>query len=243
MPTTRLLIEYDGTDFSGWAAQTGLRTVQHEIETALATIARTPRPLTVAGRTDAGVHARAQVASYTGEPVDLYSLNALLPRDVAILSCEQAVDGFDARQNATSRTYCFRLFPRIERSPFERRFAWHFPYPLDRALLDRCAAAIVGRHDFTAFTPADTYHRHFERTIYEAYWRDADGDVLEFWIRGQTFMRQMVRVIVGNMIQVANDRRDFAQFEALLAGAHRREGGPTAPPQGLHLMSVAYGLE
>jgi tRNA pseudouridine38-40 synthase len=240
MATTRLLLEYDGTEFSGWSAQTGLRTVQHEVEKALATIARQPFTLTVAGRTDAGVHARAQVASYSGEPVGTIAMNALLPRDVAVLKSEQAADGFDARRDATSRTYCYRLLVRRERSALERRFATHWHYPYDREALDACAAAIVGTHDFTAFTPTDTYHRRFERQIYEARWEGGHEGLLQFWIRGDTFMRQQNRVLVGTMLQVAIGNRSIENFTALLQGAERKDAGPTAPPQGLHLHAVSY---
>lgn len=238
--TTRLLIEYDGTDFSGWAAQTGLRTVQRELETALATIARRSFKLTVAGRTDAGVHARGQVASYEGEPVGTIALNALLPDDIAVLRSERAQDGFDARRDATSRTYCYRLLVRRERSALDRRFATHWHYPFERGLLDECAAALVGTHDLTAFTPTDTYHRRFERDIFEARWEGGRDGLLEFWIRGDTFMRQQNRVLVGTMLQVASGRRELASFTKLLEGARRDEAGPTAPPQGLHLHSVQY---
>ena len=207
---------------------------------ALATIAREPYTLTVAGRTDAGVHARAQVASYVGEPVGTIALNALLPRDVSVIRSEQAPDGFDARRDATSRTYCYRLLVRRERSALERRFATHWYYPFDRAALDACAEAIVGTHDFTAFTPTETNHRLFRREIFEARWEGAENGMLEFWIRGRTFMRQQNRVLVGTMLQVAIGNRSLDNFVALLDGADRKEAGPTAPPQGLHLHSVEY---
>jgi tRNA pseudouridine38-40 synthase len=240
MPTTRLLIEYDGTEYSGWARQAGLRTIQQEIETALATISRQPHTLTVAGRTDAGVHARAQVASYTGMPVATIALNSLLPADIAIVRSEEAHEGFDARRDALSRTYCYRLLVRRERSALDRRFATHWYYPFDRAVLDACAQAITGTHDFTAFTPTETKHKLFQRTIYEARWEGGETGMLEFWIRGKTFMRQQNRVLVGTMLQVAIGNRSFENFEQLLKGAPREDAGPTAPARGLHLHSVEY---
>ncbi|HTW12015.1 MAG TPA: tRNA pseudouridine(38-40) synthase TruA, partial [Solirubrobacteraceae bacterium] len=155
--TTRLDIEYDGSGFSGWAFQPEQRTVQGELERALRTVLRRDAvPLTVAGRTDAGVHAWGQVASYEGEAAPLGSLNALLPPDVSVLRCEPARDGFDARHDATSRAYCYRVLVRTGRPALSRGRVLHWTYPVDRSLLERCAARLVGTHDFTAFTPTDT---------------------------------------------------------------------------------------
>jgi tRNA pseudouridine38-40 synthase len=235
----RLLIEYDGTDFAGWARQPGLRTVQGEIEAALATLAGRRTALTVAGRTDRGVHAWGQVASHQGGPVALRSLNALTPPDIAILESVAAPEGFDARRDAVSRTYCYRVLHRAAPSAFQRRKALWWPHRLDRALLDACAAELVGTHDFTAFTPTETDHVRFRRDVLAARWESRD-DLLEFWIEADTFMRHMNRVLVGTMLQVAGGRRSLEGFRALLAGAHRREAGPTAPPHGLALARVRY---
>lgn len=236
---SRLLIEYDGTEFSGWARQPGLRTVQGEIERVLALLGRDVS-LTVAGRTDAGVHASGQVASYPGDPVRSDGLNALLPYDVAVLECAAAAAGFDARHDATSRVYCYRLLTRRARSPFERRRALHWPHTIDRARLTQCAEALVGSHDFTAFTPTETDHVRFERHVLSATWRQAAEDILEFWIEADAFMRNMNRVLVGTMLEVARGRRSLAEFVQLLTGRPRSEAGPTAPPHGLHLRAVAY---
>ena len=155
--TSRLLLEYDGGGFAGWARQPGERTVQEEVERALAVVLRVDEVrLTVAGRTDAGVHAWGQVASYDGEAVPVRALNALLPDDVGALECVRAPDGFDARQDATSRAYCYRVLARSARSALERGRALHWPYAVDLELLRECAAALVGVHDFTAFTPTQT---------------------------------------------------------------------------------------
>jgi tRNA pseudouridine38-40 synthase len=242
-PVARLLIEYDGTEFFGWACQPGLRTVQGELERALAVVARTAVTLTVAGRTDAGVHASGQVASYGGAPVRADSLNALLPNDIAVLACTAASPGFDARRDATSRAYAYRVLTRRSRSVFERRTALHWPVPLDVAALRECAAALAGTHDFTAFTPTQTDHVRFERVVLSAGWRLCDADRLEFVIEADAFMRNMNRVLVGTMFEVALGRRSVEAFVALLAGAPRAQAGPTAPAHGLTLCGVGYGGE
>lgn len=239
----RLVLEYDGGAFAGWARQPGLRTVTGEVERALCVLLRVDAvPLIVAGRTDAGVHAWGQVASYSGPPVAVRSLNALLPSDVAVLSCVAASDGFDARRDATSRAYCYRVLVRGARSVFDCGRALWWPRPLDFAALSACASAAVGVHDFTAFTPSRTEHVRFEREVFAAFWR-RQHDVLEFWIEADAFMRQMNRVLVGTMLEVAGGRRTVADFVALLSGRPRSSAGFTAPAHGLYLAGVGYGGE
>jgi tRNA pseudouridine38-40 synthase len=238
--TTRLLIEYDGSDFAGWARQPKLRTVQEVLEAALEQVTRRELALTVAGRTDAGVHARGQVASHEGEPAPASALNGVLPRDVRVVESAAAPDGFDARRDALSRTYRYRMHTRAVANPFELGRALHWPHRLDRAALDRCAAAVVGTHDFTAFTPTQTGHVLFTRTVLGAEWRDAETDVLELWIEAETFMRRMVRTLVGTMLEVAGGRRSESDFVSLLGGRPREHAGDTAPAHGLYLESVRY---
>jgi tRNA pseudouridine38-40 synthase len=239
--SVKLTLEYDGREFAGWARQPGRRTVQEELERALTVVLRREAvPLTVAGRTDAGVHAWAQVASYDGPPARPASLNALLPDDVAVLASEAVGPGFSARDDATSRAYCYRVLVRRERSAFERGRALWWPHPLDRDALDACAAALAGTHDFTAFTPTETEHVRFERDVQHAAWREDDGDVLAFWIEADAFLRTMNRVLVGTMLEVAAGRRGVDDFVALLDGAPRARAGKTAPAEGLYLVGVGY---
>jgi tRNA pseudouridine38-40 synthase len=248
VPTVRLDIEYDGSGFSGWAAQPGLRTVQGELEAALATALREDVTLSVAGRTDTGVHAWGQVASFdtTAEvPPNLAQrLNGIGPRDLAVVSATPVRDGFDARRDARSRTYCYRVLARPAPSPLEHGRALWWSYPIDAGLLERCAATLLGSHDFTAFTPTETEHVRFEREVIRSQWlREGShhsNGIVSFWIEADAFMRNMVRVIVGTMLEVASGRRSVADFESLFGGRPRAEAGETAPPWGLYLAAVSY---
>jgi tRNA pseudouridine38-40 synthase len=243
VPTVRLEIEYDGAGFRGWARQPGQRTVQGELETVLATVLREPVELTVAGRTDTGVHALGQVASFktAAEPPDdlMRRLNGLAPNDVAVIGAAVVAEGFSARHGAKARSYRYRLLAHSAPSPFELGRALWWPHRIDREALHACAAALLGTHDFTAFTPTQTDHVRFERDILAASWTE-ESEILSFRITADAFMRNMVRVLVGTQLEVASGRRSVENFVQLLEGAPRTAAGDTAPPHGLYLESVRY---
>ena len=233
MPRYRLTVAYDGSDFHGWAAQPGLRTVAGELARALDL---DPPELAVAGRTDTGVHAEANVVSLAAPRLlPVRALNRRLPRDLAVRDAAEAADGFEARRDARARSYAYRIRTAAVPDPMRSRYELHHPRPLDMDALAACAAAIPGTHDFTAFTPTETKHVHFDRTVHAAEWR-ADGDRLEFRVTADAFLRHMVRVLVGTMLE----HPDPAHLAALLAGRPRSAAGRTAPPHGLTLTSVTY---
>jgi tRNA pseudouridine38-40 synthase len=236
----RLGLAYDGTGFRGWAAQPGLRTVQGVLQEALDRVYPGWSALHVAGRTDAGVHAVAQVASCTvgaGPPLDAAAraLTDALPLDVAVTYVAVAPPGFHARHSARARAYVYRVQTAPLRDPLRALRTYHWPAPVERAVLDACAAAVVGRHDFQAFTPAETQHAHFVRTVHHCRWH-AVGDELRLEIAADAFLRHQVRTLVGTMLELD----DAAPLTRLLAGAPRAEAGATAPPFGLFLSGVRY---
>ncbi|HST32602.1 MAG TPA: tRNA pseudouridine(38-40) synthase TruA [Solirubrobacteraceae bacterium] len=242
---TKLTLEYDGAGFAGWGRQPELRTVQEVLERALQTVLGErghdggPLRLTVAGRTDRGVHAWGQVASYRHEAVDPLRLNGLLDDDVAVLAAEPMPEEFDARRDARSRTYCYRVLARRSRSVFERGTSFWVTGELDRDLLVQCARLLPGKHDFMAFTPSETEHSWFHCDVSRAEWL-AEGELLSFWIEADMFLRHMNRVLVGTMLDVASGRTSLEHFAGLLQGRPREEAGRTAPAHGLALAAVRY---
>jgi len=242
--TLRLVLEYDGRRFAGWAAQPDQRTVEGELVAALTTVRRRPpRLVRVAGRTDAGVSATGQVASVVvDDEVDerrlLRAINGVLPDDVVVRVLEVASDGFDARVDARARSYEYRVLPGV-RSPLRRRRVLWVPQPLDPEAMSAAARLTVGRHDFTAFTPTRTEHVFFDRTVIRCEWMTR-GDELVLLVEADAFLRNMVRVLVGSMLQVGQGRWSVDRYAQLLDGADRRAAGPTAPAHPLTLVGVRY---
>jgi len=235
----KLTVEYDGTGFRGWAAQPELRTVEGVVRAALDSVFATCDGLAVAGRTDTGVHALANVVSVDvegGPPPERAAdaLNTELPGDVAVVTAEEAPPDFHARHSARTRSYRYRIWRRRAPSPFEQRRAWWYARPLDEEKLQDAADLLIGEHDFRAFTPTETQHEVFKRNVAAAQWHRR-GDALEFEITADSFLRHMVRVLVGTMVEMPAER-----IQPLLSGRPRSEAGATAPPHGLYLTSVAY---
>jgi tRNA pseudouridine38-40 synthase len=244
MPVVRLDLAYDGTGFHGWARQPGVRTIQGEVEAALGRVLGEPPMLSVAGRTDAGVHAQGQVASFvTDGPVDVAqlhrALNGLLGPEIAVLGVRRVPPGFDARRSAAARIYRYRVRVAGPPDPFEARFVWHRPGPLAIGRMRRAARHLVGEHDFASFCrtppPGSGTVRSLRRlTVAGA------GDELHVVAEANAFCHQMVRSLVGTLVRVGAGGLDPESVPDVLVARTRSAAGPVAPPQGLTLVRVRY---
>jgi tRNA pseudouridine38-40 synthase len=240
----KLTLEYDGTDFVGWQVQPSGRSVQEELEKGIARLCGEAVRVTGAGRTDAGVHARGQVASLRVPrelPLRAWTagLNALLPEDVASIRAEVAPEGFDARRWARGKRYAYTILVTPVRAPLMRGRAWEIRRPLDVEAMRRAAAALLGTHDFSALRAADCPARTTVREIRKLEIRQ-EGARIDLIVEASAFLKHMVRNIVGTLVEIGHGRRDVDSLAALLQGRDRARAGPTAPPHGLVLDEVFY---
>jgi tRNA pseudouridine38-40 synthase len=243
VPTYRIDLAYDGTGFRGMARQAGIRTVQGELERALERVIGEPVETVMAGRTDAGVHARRQFVSFsTGRPTDVdalgRSINAMLGAEVVATAVGQVADAFSARFSALSRTYRYQVWNAPVADPFRRLYAWHVTDPLDLEAMDRAARGFVGPHDFASFC-RQAPGRSTERTVLFAGWV-GEGALLELEIGATAFCHQMVRSVVGFCVDAGRGRVSPDSVEAVLAVRDRNAARPIAPPHGLNLWGVEY---
>ncbi|MFQ5932430.1 MAG: tRNA pseudouridine(38-40) synthase TruA [Nitrospiraceae bacterium] len=244
MPTFKLTIEYDGTAYAGWQRQPDHLTIQAVIEDTVRTVTQTEIPAIGAGRTDAGVHALGQVVSFKTEKSLsagewMRALNGLLPADISVRSAEQVADDFHARYSAREKLYEYRILNRKERSALDRNRAWHVPKRLDVDVMRQGAKLLVGRHDFSSFqgSPTDTENPICELQRLEII---EDQPLIRIEVQADRFLRQMVRSIVGTLVEVGQGKRPAQSVKDILEAKDRRAAGATAPPHGLYLVRVIY---
>ncbi len=245
MRTIKLTLEYDGTNYQGWQVQPKGETIQGVIEEKLTQLTGEPVRVVGSGRTDAGVHALGQVAHFkTKSQLDLgtiqRALNSLLPPDILVRAAEEVEEAFHARRGAKSKIYEYRIWNRPLRSVFCRLYAWHVPQKLDLREMRKAARCLVGEHDFSSFQSVGSPKRTAVRRVIRAEWKRNREGLLLFEIEANGFLKQMVRAIVGTLVEVGKGKLDSKGFERILESKDRKKAGPTAPALGLFLKEVTY---
>lgn len=245
MRNMKLTIEYDGSNYVGWQRQPEGPTIQEMIESSLSVITGEKIVLHGSGRTDSGVHALGQVASFNTESAIeagefQKGLNSVLPKDIVIINSEEAEPGFHAQFSSKSKVYVYRVLNRPYRSALLRKRAWHIPYTLSVARMSEAAAVLTGEHDFRAFAQSVAEVRSTVRKVLLAEFKKTEGDLLEFTIEADGFLKRMVRLIAGTLIQVGKERITPGEFLDILNSGNKTKFVLTAPPQGLYLKEVKY---
>jgi tRNA pseudouridine38-40 synthase len=240
----KLTLEYDGSNYSGWQLQPSHDSIQGRIEAALERIFSAPVRVYGSGRTDAGVHARGQVAAISiprpFDPAELQrALNAMLPDDIVVLDVVPAPDNFDPRRSARSRVYEYRVLNRKIASAFEYRYSWLVREPLDLAAMNQAAHIFVGEHDFASFRSLGTEVTTTVRRVISSEWT-RDGDIVRYRVEGTSFLRHMVRAMVAAMIEVGRGKLMSKRIEEIFEARDRQAAPANAPPGGLYLVEVRY---
>ncbi len=241
--TFKLTLEYDGTDFVGWQYQKNGRSVQEVVEKGLSQILRGEIRIVGAGRTDSGVHACGQVASFAGESSlncdgIVRGLNGVLPEDVVVLRAEEMPEGFNAQYDAESR--CYQYVISCAPTAISRKFAWVVGYHLDVGLMTDCLGEISGEHDFESFCKSEAEVKHYRCTVHEVSLKRIDNATIIFDIRADRFLHGMVRAIVGTLVEIGRGYRPASDLRKIMELKNRRRAGMAAPPQGLFLVKVNY---
>ena len=250
MRNLKIVLAYDGSDFSGWQIQPDAETIQGALASAIGRATGEKVLPQGSGRTDAGVHALAQVATFTTEsPIPtqnlVKALNDTLPASIRVLEAAEVLPEFHARKSARAKTYHYRMFRSAICPPFQARYVWHYPYPLDEDAMQRAAGLVVGEHDFTSFAAVDP-ERNLEdqavsnvRSIFASSW-ERQGDELVYTVRGSGFLHHMVRNLVGTFLLVGKNTLKPEDVMEILAARDRSAAGATAPASGLYLVNVEY---
>ena len=241
----KLLIEYDGTNYQGWQVQPKGPTIQGILEEKIGLLTGQPVQLFGSGRTDSGVHALGQVAHFkTQSQMDIHTirraLNSLLPHDIVIQKAEEVDEGFHARKYSKSKIYEYRILNRNLRSAFHRGYVWHIPQKLNLTEMKKATQSLIGEHDFSAFRTVGSPTRTTVRRVIRAEWKRGRDGLIRFEIEANGFLKQMVRSIIGTLVEIGKGRMEAAEIREILNSRDRKEAGPTAPAQGLFLKEVKY---